>query len=52
MCFSPEASFAGGIVITAIGVATIRKVHKPSQILFACIPFFLGFNKLLKGFYG
>ncbi len=32
MCFSPEASFAGGIIISTIGLATLKKVHKPSQI--------------------
>ena len=50
MCFSPEASFAGGIIISAIGVATITKVHKPSQILFACIPFFFGLQQITEGF--
>jgi hypothetical protein len=50
MCFSPEASFAGGLIITAIGVFTIRKVHKPSQILFASIPLFFGFQQIAEGF--
>lgn len=50
MCFSTEASFAGGIIITAIGVATIRKVHKPSQIVFACIPLFFGIQQIAEGF--
>ena len=49
MCFSPEASFAGGIVISAIGVVTIRKVHKPSQILFASIPLFFGIQQFAEG---
>jgi hypothetical protein len=49
MCFSPEASFAGGAIISAIGVVTIRKVHKPSQILFACIPFFFGLQQFAEG---
>ncbi len=49
MCFSAEASFAGGIIISAIGVATIRKVHKPSQILFASIPLFFGFQQIMEG---
>lgn len=49
MCFSPEASFAGGIVISAIGIATIRKVHKPSQIVFASIPLFFGVQQLVEG---
>jgi len=50
MCFSPEASFAGGAIISAIGAITIRKVHKPSQILFACIPFFFGLQQFAEGF--
>jgi len=50
MCFSTEASFAGGIIISAIGVATIRKVHKPSQIVFACIPLFFGIQQIVEGF--
>jgi hypothetical protein len=50
MCFSPEASFIGGAVISTIGIATIRKVHKPSQIIFACIPFFFGIQQITEGF--
>ena len=49
MCFSPEASFAGGAIISVIGVATIRKVHKPSQILFAIIPIFFGLQQITEG---
>lgn len=50
MCFSPEASFAGGIIISAIGIATIKKVHKPSQLVFACIPLFFGIQQITEGF--
>ena len=49
MCFSPEASFAGGIIITFIGVATVMKVHKPSQLIFASIPLFFGIQQLVEG---
>jgi hypothetical protein len=49
MCFSAGASFAGGVIISAIGVITIRKVHKPSQILFASIPLFFGFQQFAEG---
>jgi len=49
MCFSPEASFAGGVIISAIGVATVTKVHKPSQLLFASIPLFFGFQQFAEG---
>jgi hypothetical protein len=50
MCFSPEASFAGGVIISAIGIATIREVHKPSQLVFACIPLFFGIQQFAEGF--
>jgi hypothetical protein len=50
MCFSPEASFAGGVIIFSIGVGTIRKVHKPSQLVFASIPLFFGIQQFVEGF--
>lgn len=50
MCFSAEASFVGGVIITALGVATVRKVHKPSQIVFASIPLFFGMQQIAEGF--
>jgi hypothetical protein len=50
MCFSAEASFTGGVIISLIGVATVTKVHKPHQILFACIPLFFGVQQFTEGF--
>jgi len=50
MCFSPEASFAGGIIISAIGIVTVKEVHKPSQLLFASIPLFFGIQQFAEGF--
>ena len=49
MCFSAEASFAGGVIISSIGVAVVTKVHKPSQLLFACIPVFFGIQQFTEG---
>lgn len=49
MCFSAEASFAGGIIISAIGIATVTKVHKSSQIVFASIPLFFGIQQIVEG---
>lgn len=49
MCFSAEASFAGGVIISAIGIATVTKVHKPSQIVFASIPLFFGVQQIVEG---
>jgi hypothetical protein len=49
MCFSAGASFAGGVIITGIGVATFREVHKPSQLVFASIPIFFGVQQIVEG---
>jgi hypothetical protein len=49
MCFSAEASFAGAVVISAIGVVTVREVHKPSQLVFASIPLFFGLQQFTEG---
>lgn len=49
MCFSSEASFAGGVIISAIGIAVVTKVHKPSQLLFASIPLFFGLQQFTEG---
>jgi hypothetical protein len=49
MCFSAGASFAGGAVISAIGVATVRKSSKPSQTLFASVPLLFGLQQFAEG---
>lgn len=49
MCFSLEASFVGGVVLSSVGVATLKKVEKPSQILFASIPLFFGVQQISEG---
>lgn len=49
MCFSAEASFVGGVLISAVGVATVRKIHKPNQILFGSIPLFFGLQQFAEG---
>lgn len=49
MCFSAEASFAGGVIISAIGIATVREIHKPSQLVFASIPLFFGLQQIMEG---
>jgi hypothetical protein len=49
MCFSAEASFAGGVIISAIGIATVTKVHKSSQVVFASIPLFFGIQQIVEG---
>ena len=49
MCFSAGASFAGGVIISGIGVLTVREIHKPSQLVFACIPLFFGVQQIMEG---
>jgi hypothetical protein len=49
MCFSAGASFAGSALISAIGVATVKKARKPEQRLFAAIPLLFGFQQLAEG---
>lgn len=49
MCFSAGASFAGGAVITAIGVMTVIKNNDPSHRLFAGIPLIFGVQQISEG---
>ena len=49
MCFSASASFGAGVVLTVIGVASIKKTHHPSQLLFASIPFIFGVQQIAEG---
>jgi hypothetical protein len=50
MCFSAGASFTAAAVIAAAGVATTANVSKPSQRLFACIPFLFSIQQIAEGF--
>lgn len=50
MCFSPEASFTGGVLIFSIGIAAVKNVHKPNQLVFAIIPMFFGIQQITEGF--
>ncbi|MDZ7634870.1 MAG: DUF6629 family protein [Bacteroidales bacterium] len=49
MCFSAGASFAGGAVISAIGVATIAKNNDSSRRMFAGIPLIFGVQQISEG---
>ena len=49
MCFSANASFGAGIILTAIGVASVRKVQRPSAFMFASIPLFFALQQLSEG---
>jgi hypothetical protein len=49
MCFSAGASFTASVFLTVLGTETLRKVHKPSQIVFASIPLFFAFQQAVEG---
>jgi len=49
MCFSASASFGAGAVLTVIGVVSIKKTHRASQLLFASIPFVFGVQQIAEG---
>lgn len=49
MCFSASASLTAGVLLTVIGVETLKKVHKPAQILFAAIPIFFALQQFAEG---
>jgi hypothetical protein len=50
MCFSAQASFASGIIISSIGIAALNKVHKPAHKAFATIPLLFGVQQIAEGF--
>lgn len=50
MCFSPEADFAAGAVIAAIGVQTLRRVRNPRELIIGSLPLLFGAHQLVEGF--
>ena len=50
MCFGPEASFSSGALLVVVGVATLSKVEKKQEILFAAIPLIFGLHQIIEGF--
>jgi hypothetical protein len=49
MCFSASASLTAGVLLTFVGVETIKKVHKPEQIIFASLPVFFALQQFSEG---
>lgn len=49
MCFSASASFSSSLLLAFVGTETLRKVHKPSQIIFAGIPLYFALQQLTEG---
>ncbi len=50
MCFSTEASFGAGAVLTIVGIATLRKTTSRSQLAFATLPLIFGVQQFIEGF--
>lgn len=50
MCFSAEASFGIGAVLTLTGIASIKKTNSPKQVLFASIPLLFAVQQFSEGF--
>lgn len=50
MCFSTTASFAAGIALSTIGVATIQQTKKKRELPLALIPLLFGIQQIIEGF--
>ncbi len=50
MCFSSTASFSAGVVLSGLGVASLRQVRHTRQLPFAGIPVFFGIQQIAEGF--
>lgn len=48
MCFSPEMDLAAGVVITAVGIDTLRNVRTRDQVAMAALPLVLGVHQLIE----
>ncbi len=49
MCFSATASFIAGITLSAVGIATCKKVKSKTELPFAMIPLLFGIQQLIEG---
>jgi hypothetical protein len=50
MCFSPESDLVAGLVITGIGVDTLRHVRHRQELPLAAVPLLLGSHQLIETF--
>jgi hypothetical protein len=50
MCFSASASFGAGVVLSVVGVASVKKAQTPSQAIFAGIPLLFAVQQVTEGF--
>jgi hypothetical protein len=50
MCFSPQADFTAGTVITLVGVQTLRQVRHRRELIVGALPLLFGLHQLVEGF--
>src|ERR1700722_20267053 len=50
MCFSPQADFTAGAVITVVGIETLRRVRVRRQLIVGALPLLFGIHQLGEGF--
>lgn len=50
MCFSAGASFGAGVVLTGLGMASVRKAAMETHWPFAGIPLIFGVQQITEGF--
>jgi hypothetical protein len=51
MCFSAEASFTAGTMLSVIGVYSVKQVTQRSQLAFAAIPFLFAAQQFSEGMF-
>lgn len=49
MCFSATASFIAGVSLSVLGVATVKKVERKTEVPFAMIPLLFGVQQIIEG---
>ena len=50
MCFSPQADFTAGAVVTLVGVETLRQVRMRREWVVGGLPLLFGVHQLVEGF--
>jgi hypothetical protein len=50
VCFSPEADVAAGVIVGAIGLESLRHVHRRQELLIAALPLVFGAHQLSEAF--
>ncbi|MEO6302587.1 MAG: DUF6629 family protein [Bacteroidia bacterium] len=50
MCFSATVSFGASAILAIAGIASLKKVQTPSQLMFALFPFIFSIQQFTEGF--